>query len=508
MCILAILRLKIKKRNASPGHAKENFSSMKITIQYKLFMFMLATAALVIGYMGGVTQWSFDKGFLEYIDTQEQEEMELLATVLEAYYTEHKSWKRLKEHQYEIIGIYARTLPEGGKKRFLQKIVKKRELPPWMTEKEPRKDNKHPSHPLERTLIIDEFGLPVFGSQRGDTLPSLRVLSVQNMKIGAIGLYPPEVLQNSHQLLFVKKQRLIIVLVGIAAILISIGLSLPLAYHLTKPVRRLSEAANRLISGDYSTRVQVTSKDELGALSRDFNTLAETLDNNQTQRKQWISDIAHELRTPLTSLQGEIEAVQDGIRQPDQRTFSNLHQGVSRLNRLVEDLYDLSRSELGVLSFYQENIDLRALLVDEIQARQGDAGKANLSLLLKTGPEPIVISGDKQRLQQLINNLLGNSITYTDQGGTIEVSLKSDGLKAQMDIMDTAPGVPDEALPQLFNRLFRVEQSRNRSLGGAGLGLAISQQIVTAHNGTVIAKHSPIEGLWVQVMLPLLGESS
>ncbi len=508
MCILAILRLKIKKRNASPGHTRENSSNMKITIQYKLFMFMLATAALVIGYMGVVTQWSFDRGFLEYIDTQEQEEMELIATELEAYYAEHKSWENLKDNRYELFTIFAQTLPEGRKKRYVQKKIHDKELPEWIGEKDPPKDKKRPSHPLERTLILDEFGLPFFGSQRGDALPRLRMLSFQNQEIGAIGLYPPEVLQDSHQLLFVKKQKMIIVLVGIAAILISIGLSLPLAFQLTKPVRRLSEAAKRLISGDYSTRVQVTSKDELGALSRDFNTLAETLGNNETQRKQWISDIAHELRTPLTSLQGEIEAVQDGIRQPDQRTFSNLHQGVSRLNRLVEDLYDLSRSELGVLSFYQENIDFRALLVDEVQARQNDAGKANLSLLLKTEQEPIMISGDKQRLQQLINNLLGNSITYTEQGGAIEISLKSGGLKVQMDIMDTAPGVPDEALPQLFNRLFRVEQSRNRSLGGAGLGLAICQQIVTAHNGTVTANHSPSGGLWVQVTLPVLGELS
>lgn len=480
---------------------------MRITIQYKLFMFMLATAALVIGYMGVVTQWSFDKGFLEYIDTQEQEDMKLLATELEVYYAEHENWDNLKNNPYELISIYARTLPEGRKKRYLQKKIQEKELPGWIVDKTPE-DKKRPSHPLERTVIVDEFGLPVFGSQRGDALPNLQMLSFQNQEIGAIGLYPQEVLQGSHQLLFVKKQRLIIMLVGIAAILISIGLSLPLAYHLTKPVRRLSDAAHRLINGDYSTRIHVTSKDELGALSRDFNSLAKTLGKNETQRKQWISDIAHELRTPLTSLQGEIEAVQDGIRQPDQQTFTNLHQGVLRLNRLVEDLYDLSRSDLGVLSFYQEQIDFRSLLADEVTARQNDAAKANLSLLLHAEKEPVMISGDRQRLQQLINNVLGNSITYTEQGGTIEISLKSDGSKAQMNIMDTAPGVPEDALPQLFNRLFRVEQSRNRSLGGAGLGLAICQQIVTAHNGTVTANHSPTGGLWVQVTLPLLGETS
>ncbi|WP_319547879.1 ATP-binding protein [Desulfogranum marinum] len=481
---------------------------MKITIQYKLFMSMLAATVLVIGYMGVVTQWSFDKGFLEYIDTQEQVELELVATELEAYYAKHQSWESLKQDKYELFSIFAKTLPEGRKKRYLQKKIRNKELPAWMNDKEPPNDKKHPTHPLERTIILDEFGLLFFGSQRGDALPNLRMLTFEKQEIGAIGLYPPEFFQDSHQLLFVKKQKLIIVLVALAAILISIGLSLPLAFQLTKPVRRLSAAARRLIGGDYSTRVQVTSNDELGALSRDFNTLAETLGKTETQRKQWISDIAHELRTPLTSLQGEIEAVQDGIRQPDQQTFSNLHQGVSRLNRLVEDLYDLSLSELGVLSFYQEQIDFRALLADEVTARQNDAEKAKLRLLLDTEQKPLIISGDKQRLQQLFNNLLSNSITYTEQGGAIEISLHRDNSNMKLDIMDTAPGVPDEALPQLFNRLFRVEQSRNRSLGGAGLGLAICQQIVTAHNGTITATHSPTGGLWVQVTLPLLGESS
>lgn len=480
---------------------------MKITIQYKLFFAMLAAAVAVTGYMAVVIQWSFDRGFLEYIDTTEQEKLKLLVDGLEAHYAEHKSWHLLKADPLLILRMHVQTLPEGRRKDYILKKLNNNEIPGWAVMPEENTTNKLPPHPLMRIVVLDKDKNLLYGRQHGKRLPVLQTLYYQNQNVGYIGRYSPQILSDSHQLLFVKKQKLLILLVGVAAVFITVALSLPLAFHLTKPVRRLSEATRKLIAGDYSTRVAVSTNDELGQLSRDINTLAETLAENETQRKLWVSDIAHELRTPLTGLQGEIEAVQDGVRISDSKTFDNLHQGVMRLSRLVEDLYDLSRSDLGILSFFREQVDLRQLLDYEVVSKQGDAEKSGLALTFTSKTRPVIVSGDKQRLQQLIGNLINNSISYTDQGGSIDISLSSNTSFAQLEVCDTAPGVPDEALSKLFKRLFRVEESRNRALGGAGLGLAICQQIVNTHGGSISAAHSPTGGLCIQVTFPLPGET-
>ncbi len=480
---------------------------MKLTIQYKLFLAMMASAVVLIGYMAAVIQWSFDKGFLEYIDTAEQEELELLSGELEKHFAQHKSWEMLKNNPIILARLHIETLPESKKKKFFKEKLQRKDLPEWILEPEETFRDKRPLHPMARTIVLSAEGQFIFGKQQNDSLPELLPLHYQNRKIGSLGRYSPKIPSDNHQLLFVRKQKLIILLVGVAALFITIGLSLPLAFHLTKPVRRISAAAKNLIAGNYATRVQVISKDELGQLSRDINTLAQTLEKNEIDRKQWVSDIAHELRTPLTSLQGEIEAVEDGIRQPDKQTFKNLHAGVMRLNHLVADLYDLSKSEPGAFSVHFEQIDLLQLIKLEAEAKQIEIEKAGLSLIIETKEQESFISGDMQRLQQLISNLLSNSINYTDKGGTIELKIHIDNNQLQLDIVDTAPGVPETALPHLFTRLYRVEESRNRALGGSGLGLAICKKIVLAHQGTIKARPSSTGGLWIQVTFPQSGEN-
>lgn len=468
---------------------------------------MLCAALAVAGYMAAVIQWSFDRGFLEYVNLEEQSEIKRLAQLLEAYYEKHQSWDTLVDRPLEILKIHALTMPEGRKRDRLLELAERGNLPDWILKPE-GKEGKELRHPIQRTLVLDADKNILFGQKIGSKLPHLIPLHFKDNQIGSLGLYPPKKITETHHLLFVEKQKLVILMVGIASIFITIGISLPLSYHLTKPIRNLSQAARHLISGDYSTRVRADAADELGRLSRDFNTLAATLEENEIQRKLWVSDIAHELRTPLTTLQGEIEALQDGIREPGKRTYDNLHKGIMRLGRLVEDLYDLSRSDLATNSITPEHLDFNRLVENEITTFRHEADRAGLTLELNNPSSSTPIWGDEQRLQQLIGNLITNSIKYTQQGGLIKVALQKTDSSVQLDIQDTAPGVPDEALPKLFNRLYRVEKSRNRSLGGAGLGLAICLQIVKAHHGTINAKHSTSGGLWVQVSLPLAKEAS
>lgn len=482
---------------------------MKLSIQYKIFAAILCAALAVAGYMAVVIQWSFDREFLEYVDTQEQKEIKRLAQLVEAYYEKYQTWETLIDRPLVVLEMHALTLPEGMKRERLLERAKQGKIPDWiMNPPEEGGEKQAPRHPIQRTLLLDSNQKVLFGRKKNDKLPHLVPIMYQGAQVGSLGLYSPQALSETHQLLFVEKQKLIIFMVGIAAVFVTIGISLPLSYHLTKPIRRITKAAKKLISGDYSTRVRNNGKDELGMLAQDINTLAETLEENENQRKLWVSDIAHELRTPLTSLRGEIEALQDGIRKPDQRTYGNLHQGVMRLSRLVEDLYDLSRSDLGTLSIFPEQLDFCNLVKNEIEAIRYEAERAGVNLILETKSQLCLVHGDKQRLQQLVSNLLTNSVHYTDKEGEVRVCIQSSSTYIQLDIQDTEPGVPDEALPQLFNRLYRVDQSRSRDLGGAGLGLAICMQIVKVHNGKITAQHAPAGGLWIQVTLPSVQEVS
>jgi two-component system, OmpR family, sensor histidine kinase BaeS len=175
-----------------------------------------------------------------------------------------------------------------------------------------------------------------------------------------------------------------------------------------------------------------------------------------------------------------------------------------RLNRLVDDLYQLSMSDLGALTYRKEDLDLAELVTDALDSFRPEFAQKGISLTedIATAGTTMVF-GDHERLCQLFSNLLENSLKYTDEGGSLKVSLLCSGYRATVDIKDSAPGVPASDLDRLFERLYRVEASRNRAAGGAGLGLAICRNIVDAHAGTICAQPSPLGGLWISVMLPL-----
>jgi two-component system, OmpR family, sensor histidine kinase BaeS len=285
---------------------------------------------------------------------------------------------------------------------------------------------------------------------------------------------------------------------------VAAGLSLPLANRLVRPVKALAAATGRLAAGEFATRVPVASADELGQLARDFNVLALTLEKNEQTRRQWVADISHELRTPLAILRGEIEALQDGVRQPTPESINSLHGEALRLGRLVEDLYQLSLSDLGALTYHKEELDLAVVLTAALAHYRPELTGKRIALTAEIPRAgAAVVFGDPERLHQLFANLLDNAVKYTDQGGKLEVRLTCRDHEATIDLADSAPGVPESELERLFDRLYRVESSRSRDAGGAGLGLAICRNIVLAHTGTITAHPSPLGGVLIRIALPL-----
>lgn len=224
-------------------------------------------------------------------------------------------------------------------------------------------------------------------------------------------------------------------------------------------------------------------------------------------RRDFMADISHELRTPLAVLRGELEAIQDGVRQFTPESVTSLQAEVATLTKLVDDLHQLSMSDEGALAYQKKSVDAVSLVEIAAGAFRERFASRNLTLSLEL-PESATVFGDPHRLMQLFNNLLENSLRYTDSGGRTLIQLIPRDNTLLLRFADSGPGVSDEQLQRLFERFYRTEGSRNRASGGSGLGLAICLNIVEAHGGAIHAAHSPFGGVSITVELPLEREKS
>ncbi len=327
----------------------------------------------------------------------------------------------------------------------------------------------------------------------GHDAPSLPV-EVDGAQVGTLYLKPLPPVFGGLDLAFASAQWRSALLAGCAALIGALLLAFALARWLLAPVRALTRGMHALTAGDFAQRVDASSSDELGALARDFNHLAQTLEQHRDARRRWRADIAHELRTPLSILRGEVSALQDGVRAVTPAAFDSLQLECARLSGLIEDLYQLSLADAGALEYRFATVDLGELVGAALDLQRRACADAGLALEWTQPAHARRIRGDARRLDQLIDNLLANARRYTDAPGRIRVVLAYGSAQVRLILDDTAPGVPEAALPHLFERLYRVEASRNRASGGAGLGLAICRAIVEAHDGKIEATPSPLGG--------------
>ncbi len=479
---------------------------MKIGIKYRLFLaFLLATCTLV-ACMFLVMKMSFDRGFLGYINNLEQARIERLAENLQTAYAGHGSWDFLLNNPAAWFRLLAETLPEGHRAhrpfRELEGRLKDDSVrDSWP----PRRMMRRFPHQFEwRVVLLDADRELIFGPQPYNDKVARRRIEVAGRTIGYLGVMPPRHVADPLQLRFVQEQRKSFALIALVMAAAAALLSIPLAQRMVKRITALAAATHRLTAGQFDTRVSADASDELGQLARDFNSLARTLEKNEQLRRQWVADISHELRTPLAVLRGEIEALQDGVRTQTPQSLTVLHGEVMHLSRLVDDLYQLSLADIGALSYRMEPIDLGESLARALEPFRGEFETRGIRLTseIPAGP-PLTILADAPRLHQLFSNLLENSMRYTDPGGELRIRVAAEGTRAAVHFEDSAPGVPEDKLERLFDRLFRVEGSRSRATGGAGLGLAMCRNIVDAHDGTIVARPSPLGGLWVEIVLPL-----
>ncbi|KAA3639688.1 MAG: HAMP domain-containing protein [Proteobacteria bacterium] len=285
------------------------------------------------------------------------------------------------------------------------------------------------------------------------------------------------------------------------ALLFTLILSWPISGYFTHPIRRLNRHVKKMSDGHYDQMININRQDELGRLAANINHLSQTLQANTENQRHFFTDISHELRTPVSVLRAQIEALQDGIQEPNHQKLNQLHQQVMTLSLLINDIQDLAGTELGSLQYQKQSIDLSHILTEVISAFSNQIKTAGLSLQHHI-QKNVYIMGDSLRLQQLFNNLIHNAIRYTDAGGTIVIRLSMQKQQIIVKIEDSAPGVAKQYHKQLFERLFRPDTARNKNHGGFGIGLAIAQNIVQAHQGTITATDSSLGGLAITINFP------
>ena len=279
--------------------------------------------------------------------------------------------------------------------------------------------------------------------------------------------------------------------------------------HWVRPLIDIQAATEQIAQGAFDTRLNARRADEIGDAMRNINRMAEGLQNLEASRRRWIADMSHELRTPLTVLRGEVDALIDGVNAMSPQALLSLREEVLQLNALVDDLHLLAMADLRALPCYFEDIEAVELVEGIVQRFALRAQQLGLTLWLEAQPGvTIAVRWDAQRIEQLLGNVLDNSLRYTDAPGQVVVQIQSDGAHVTISIEDTAPGLSPTDLTRVFEPLYRADAARGREAGGSGLGLAICQHIANAHHGVIRAEAATRGGVKFLIELPLSADQA
>ena len=311
-------------------------------------------------------------------------------------------------------------------------------------------------------------------------------ITAGDQALSQIDVQIPEIVRSQSVQLARDVQSTVLVAVGVSGFL-AILAGTWLFWQITRPLTRLRDAAEQIAEGKLDTRVQVKSKDEVGRVGLAFNHMAGELQHQEGLRKVMVADIAHELRTPLSVMQINLEAMKDELLPASPQELDGLHHEVIRLSRLVEDLRLLSLADSGNLHLRRDPIDVNALVETAVRRMKPQAEAQGVLLGASLSRRPATISGDEDKLHQVLANLVSNALRFTPAGKRVEARVQSDGQQVMLQVSDEGPGIDPADLPELFERFFKGDRARSRDDSGSGLGLSIVKQLVELHGGHVHA---------------------
>jgi histidine kinase len=289
-----------------------------------------------------------------------------------------------------------------------------------------------------------------------------------------------------------------------AALVTAILVSTFITRRIVRPIQEMQVASQRIADGRYEERVQVGGEDELAELAHSFNQMVQQLAQTEDRRRQLIGDVAHELRTPLSSIKSVLEGLQDGVLPAESATFLNLQREVGRLQRLVQDLEELSKAEAGQITLELETTNPTTFVQMAVNRLARQFADKGVQLHTKVQADLPLVNVDVPRMTQVMLNLLGNALQYTPSGGQVTVRAWAKDHEVHIAVQDNGVGLAAEDLRHVFERFYRVDKSRSRSGGGSGIGLTIARHLVEAHHGRLVATSPGLEqGSTFTITLPV-----
>lgn len=463
----------------------------KYSLRLKLSLSYILVALVCVGLISILTNFLLDKQFREYVkQNQEQRSKDIVASLTHEYKT-YESWNN---KVIESIGVS--VLEEG----YIIKVKDANGSILWDA-------TIHNNGACQRIIqkMADNMNSR-YPSFKGGYLEKNYSLDYNLHKIGSvdIGYYGPFYL-NDKDLAFINSLNVLFLGAGIFSLLFALVIGIIMARRLSTPISRVVNSVHWISKGYFNDRVTESSTTkEISELSHSVNGLAQTLENQESLRKRLTADVAHELRTPLSTLQGHLEAMIDGIWEPNNERLKSCHEEILRLNRMVGDLEKLTKFESENLILSKTKFDISELIKRILRNFEKDFILKEITSKFIENEQNIV--ADKDKISQVIINLISNALKYTPKGGNIGVSIERIDNNIRITVKDNGIGIPKEDLPNVFERFYRADKSRNRQTGGSGIGLTIVKAIVQAHNGSINIKSEVDVG--TEVIVTLQGDSS
>lgn len=461
---------------------------MLYSLRTKLSVSYVVLTLIGVVLISVLTNIFLERHFREYIiRSQEQKNMEIVNLVAQQYGDRGK-WE---SGMVENIGIYA--LEQGL-------IIKVRDFSGgtvW--------DATIHNNGLCQQMMthMSENMIKRYPHMKGGYVESKYpvIYGMNQVGLVEIGYYGPFYL-NDADLAFINAINRVLLGVGAFSLVLALFLGNLMAKRLSTPISRAVNTAHMISKGYYDDRIKEGSNTtEIKQLTSTINNLAETLEKQEELRKRLTADLAHELRTPVATLQSHMEAMIDGIWKPDVERLESCHEEIMRIGRMVGDLEKLARFESGNLILNKSGFDVMELAGHIIKNFEPEFNNKGVFIFL--AGEELFITADKDKISQVIVNLISNALKFTDSGDRVEVIVRRGADSAQIVIRDTGKGIPAEDIPYIFERFYRADKSRNRLTGGSGIGLTIAKTLIEAHNGKIYVSSELNRGTEFTVDLPL-----
>lgn len=389
-----------------------------------------------------------------------------------SYYAENQSWDGVAQARLDSYHIFDQQGQQADSK--------------------PRDPNRNPPPLPLRFAVADTTGhllIPLNGFKIGDAVPrpmiqDAKPIVVDGQTVGYVVVQIFEPVRDTNENRYLTRTSYAIGWAALGAAMIALLSGFILARFITRPVKDMTVAARAIAEGDLAQHVPVRSSDELGLLAAQFNRMSADLARSNQLRRQMTADIAHDLRTPLTVISGYLEALRDEVLKPSPKRFATMYDETQLLLRLVEELHMLSQADAGELPLAKQPLTARQLLERTAALYQHEADQQGVRLAVQLRGEPAMV-GDPEYLSRALGNLVSNALHHTQPGDSIALSAEASDSRVELVVEDTGCGIAAEHLPNIFERFYRADESRQIDTGGSGLGLAIVKSIVEAHGGQV-----------------------